>query len=77
MSKEPKPRKAKRGPREGTSVVWPRGVAARLGVSSITRWRMEKDGRLPPRDYFIGGVAVGWKPETLERAARGPAAEAG
>jgi hypothetical protein len=32
---------------------------------------MERDGRLPPRDFFIGGVAVGWRPETIEAAERG------
>ncbi len=55
----------KKGPRAGTAVIWPGGVQERYGVSHITRWRMERDGRLPPRDFFIGGVAVGWRPETL------------
>jgi len=37
---------------------------------------MEKDGRLPPRDFFIGGIAVGWKPPTIERVERGETAAA-
>ena len=56
--------KAKRAPHEGTSVVWPSGVEARYGISAVTRWRWEKQGRLPPRDINIGGK-TGWKPETL------------
>lgn len=57
----------------GTRVVYPRGIEERLGVSTPTRWRMERDGRLPPRDVYIGGKAVGWRPETLEAAERGHA----
>jgi predicted DNA-binding transcriptional regulator AlpA len=58
----------------GTAVVYPRGVQQRLGISSVTRWRMERDGRLPARDFHVAGVAVGWRPETLAAAERGPAA---
>src|ERR1700733_4546778 len=61
-------RKANRYPRSGTGVIYPVGVQEQLGVSAPTRWRMEKDGRLPPRDFFVGGVAVGWRPPTLEAA---------
>ena len=46
----------------------PKGVEVQLGISPPTRWRMERDGRLPPRDFFIGGIAVGWKPTTLAAA---------
>jgi predicted DNA-binding transcriptional regulator AlpA len=56
---------------EGKNIVWPFGVCERYGVSAVTRWRMENDGRLPPRDAFIGGKAVGWRPETLDAAERG------
>jgi predicted DNA-binding transcriptional regulator AlpA len=55
----------------GTGVITPRGMEARYGWSPPTRWRAERDGRLPPRDVFIGGKAVGWRPETIERAERG------
>lgn len=57
--------------RAGTVVVWPAGVSERYGISSVTRWRMERDGRLPPRDVFIAGKPVGWRPTTLEAAERG------
>lgn len=72
--KRKNPRKKKQPRIGGTAVVYPRGVQQQLGISLATRWRMERDGKLPKRDYFVGGVAVGWKPETLEAAARGPAA---
>jgi len=55
--------------------VYPRGIEERLGVSTPTRWRMERDGRLPPRDVYIGKKAVGWRPETLEAAERGQSAQ--
>lgn len=60
---EPKA-KAKRAPREGSSVVWPKGVEERYGISSCTRWRWEREGKLPARDVNIGGK-TGWKPATL------------
>ncbi len=55
----------------GNAIVWPNGVEDRYGISAPTRWRWEKDGRLPPRDVFIGGVPAGWKPATLDAADRG------
>lgn len=51
----------------GTSVIWPRGVEERYGISPPTRWRWEKLGRLPARDVNIGGK-TGWRPETLAAA---------
>ncbi len=74
-----KTRKAKTVPKrecrtEGTTLIWPSGVCKRYGISTVTRWRMERDKKLPPRDAFINGVAVGWKPETLEASERGEAA---
>jgi predicted DNA-binding transcriptional regulator AlpA len=56
--------KAKRAPREGSAVVWPKGVEERYGISACTRWRWEKQGRLPARDVSIGGK-TGWKPQSL------------
>jgi hypothetical protein len=67
-------RTVRQGPRAGTAVVWPAGLQVRLGISSITRWRWERDGKLPARDVFVDGVAIGWRPATLEAAERGPAA---
>jgi predicted DNA-binding transcriptional regulator AlpA len=61
----------KRGPRQGTVVVWPSGVQDRYGISAPTRWRWEKMGRLPKRDVNVGGK-TGWRPATLEAADRGP-----
>jgi hypothetical protein len=58
---------------EGSRCVWPSGVQAHFGISATTRWRWERDGLLPARDYFLNRVPVGWFRETLERAARGEA----
>jgi predicted DNA-binding transcriptional regulator AlpA len=55
----------------GTACIWPRGVEQRYDISSPTRWRWEKERRLPPRDVFVGGRPVGWRPETLDAADRG------
>jgi hypothetical protein len=61
----------KQWPRSGTGVIYPIGAQEMLGVSPATRWRMENEGRLPPRDFFVDGVAVGWRPATLEAAFAG------
>ena len=52
-------------------VVWPRDIEVRYSISSTTRWRWERTGRLPKRDFFVAGVPEGWRPETLDRADRG------
>ena len=57
-------------PVRGTHVIWPSGVEERYGITSVTRWRWERAGKLPPRDVNVGGK-TGWKPETLESAERG------
>jgi hypothetical protein len=59
----------------GTSCVWPSGVEVRYDISSVTRWRWEKTGKLPPRDVFIAGQPAGWRPSTLEAADRGQMAQ--
>lgn len=64
-------RKAKRPRVGGEVVIYPRGLQPRYGWSSTTAWRAERDGRLPRRDVFCGGKAVGWRPATLEAADRG------
>lgn len=64
-------RQPKRPRDAGTRVIYPRGLEIRYGISLSTRWRWERDGRLPPRDVHVGGALVGWRPETIERAERG------
>lgn len=56
--------------RLGTHLVRPAGVQKRYGITHVTRWRWERDKKLPPRDVFIGGKAVGWRPDTLDAAER-------
>jgi predicted DNA-binding transcriptional regulator AlpA len=51
--------------RAGISVVWPKGLEDRLGISAPTRWRWERAGKLPKRNVTVGGK-TGWKPATLE-----------
>ena len=65
------PRAPKRLRDSGTRVVYPRGLETRYGISLSTRWRWERAGRLPARDVFVGGRAIGWRPETLDMSERG------
>lgn len=67
---ESKKRKKKRPAVGGTELITPRGLEVRYGWSAPTRWRAERDGKLPKRDVYIGGKAVGWRPGTLEAAER-------
>jgi len=59
------------GPRRGSAILHPKEIESRYDITAVTRWRWEKNGRLPPRDVFIGGAPAGWRPETIERAERG------
>jgi predicted DNA-binding transcriptional regulator AlpA len=68
-----KPPRLKKVRPDGTACIKPRGLETRLGISPPTRWRWEKGGQLPPRDVFVGGRAIGWRPSTLEESERGPA----
>jgi predicted DNA-binding transcriptional regulator AlpA len=61
---------------QGPAIVWPKGVEARYNISKTTRWLWEQQGKLPPRDVYIGGKAEGWRPATLEAAEAGPTASA-
>lgn len=74
------PTRAPKRPRAaGSAIIWPRGIEDRYGISSVTRYRWERSGRLPPRDVIVGGKRVGWNPATLDAADRGerPARPAG
>ena len=55
----------------GSGCIWPRGLRERYDISGPTLWRWERNGKLPRRDVFIGGRAVGWRPETIARAESG------
>ncbi len=63
-------RRKRPAPVSGERVVWPAGVQARYGISGVTRWRWEREGKLPARDVHIGGRS-GWRPETLDAAEAG------
>jgi len=60
-------KRSRGAPIRGSAVIWPSGIEERYGISSITRWRWERAGKLPPRDVHIGGRS-GWKPTTIEAA---------
>jgi predicted DNA-binding transcriptional regulator AlpA len=60
-------KRSRGAPIRGSAVIWPSGIEERYGISSITRWRWERAGKLPPRDVHIGGRS-GWKPATIETA---------
>lgn len=62
-------RRKRPAPVGGTAVTWPAGVEQRYDIKPVTRWRWERDGKLPPRDVFVGGRS-GWRPETLEQFER-------
>jgi hypothetical protein len=48
----------------------PAEVEHRYRVSDTTRMRWERLGKLPKRDFFIGGKPRGWLLETILRAER-------
>jgi hypothetical protein len=67
--------RAPKSPRErGTACIWPRGIELMYGITPPTRRRWEGNRRLPPRDFYIAGQAVGWKPETIAAAQAGEVA---
>lgn len=61
------PRTRSHSLRAGTHVIWPAGLEEMLGISPVTRWRRERQGKLPPRDISIAG-RTGWKRQTIENA---------
>jgi hypothetical protein len=48
----------------GDAVFYPAGLEKRYGISAITRWKWERDKKLPPRD-FKAGDRTGWKVATI------------
>jgi hypothetical protein len=49
-------------------VIYPSELERQLGIARKTRWKWEKSRKIPPRDFFVQGEAVGWRPSTLEAA---------
>ena len=49
----------------------PAEIEHRYRVSNTTRQRWEREGKLPKRDFFIGGKPRGWLRDTILRAERG------
>jgi hypothetical protein len=47
------------------AVLKPGDVERLFDISHQTRYRWEKEGRLPPRDVVIGDKPLGWRPATL------------
>lgn len=65
---DPQKRRAARLERaREADVFWPTTLELRYGISRPTRWRWEKDGKLPPRDVKIAGKS-GWRRSTIEAA---------
>lgn len=51
---------------EGTRVLYPIAIQERYGIAHVTRWRWERDGILPPRDFPSRGRPMGWMRATIE-----------
>jgi hypothetical protein len=70
MSRVEKPLKPQRPASPGIALS-PAEIEQRYRISNTSRQRWERTGKLPKRDFFIGGKAKGWLLTTLERAERG------
>jgi len=70
MARPSKPLKPRRAPKPSVALL-PKEVAIRYRIADYTRSRWEREGKLPKRDFFIGGKPRGWKLETLLRAEAG------
>lgn len=62
-------------PAAARAILWPRDIEDQLAISTPTRWRWERSGKLPPRDAHVGGKAVGWRPSTIEAMLSGDRAQ--
>ena len=51
--------------KDSIQIIRPKKLARMLSVSTVTVWRMEKRGELPPRKK-ISNRCVGWTHETIE-----------
>jgi hypothetical protein len=73
-----KPRAEKNAAKNAAAkvVVWPCDLERRYGISVSARYCWERDHKLPARDFFVGGEAVGWHLATIEAAERGQAVAA-
>jgi hypothetical protein len=69
MSKQLKPQRA---PAPSIALT-PAEIEHRYRVSNTTRQRWEREKKLPPRDFFLGGRPKGWLLETILKAERGEA----
>jgi hypothetical protein len=38
-------------------------AVAKMRRETVSRWQTKR--RLPPRDFFVNGEAIGWRPETV------------
>jgi hypothetical protein len=70
MGRQAKPLKPQHVPVPGIALL-PADIEHRYRISLSSRQRWEREGKLPKRDFFIGGKAKGWLLTTLERAERG------
>jgi hypothetical protein len=70
MSRTAKPLKPHRAPAPSLTLT-PLELEFRYRISNSTRQRWEREKKLPPRDYFLGGYAKGWMLKTIEAAERG------
>ena len=60
----PRKQKVRHALTSGSAVFWPAGIEERYGISQPTRWKWERAGKLPPRDFKVG-KRTGWKRETI------------
>jgi hypothetical protein len=51
--------------------LMPADLEHRYRISNTTRQTWEREKKLPPRDFFVGGKARGWMLKTIEAAERG------
>jgi predicted DNA-binding transcriptional regulator AlpA len=53
------------------AILWPIDLERHLSISTPTRWRWERAGKLPPRDAYINGEPVGWLRSTIDAMLNG------
>lgn len=75
MSRTAKPLKPQRAPSPRVA-LYPGDIERRYRISNTSRQRWERQRKLPPRDFNVGGKPKGWKLETILAAERGEYAPA-